>query len=67
MMNDIQTEWRIIFDLSSSEEDFVNEKILKKYDVIVYETLNDAIRFIAQIDQRAVMMKRDLKSAFRHV
>ena len=61
------TGWRVIFDLSSPEGASVNDGIPKEYGTLVYETLNDAIQLIAQAGRGAVMMKRDLKAAFRHV
>ena len=67
LSNGIQTGWRVIFDLSSPEGDSVNDNIPKQYGTIVYETLDDAIRLVAQAGKGAMMMKRDLKSAFRHV
>ena len=62
-----QTGWRMIFDLSSPEGSSVNDGIPKEHGTIIYETLNDAIRLIAQAGKGAVMMKRDLKSAFHHI
>ena len=62
-----QTGWRMIFDLSSPEGSSVNDDIPKEHGTIIYETLNDAIRLVAQAGKGAVMMKRDLKSAFRHI
>jgi Reverse transcriptase (RNA-dependent DNA polymerase) len=59
--------WRVIFDLSSPQGHSVNDSIPKEYGTIVYETLDHAIRLIAQAGKGAVMMKRDLKSAFRHI
>ena len=63
----IQIGWRTIFDLSSPDGHSVNDDIPKEYGTIIYETLDNAIRLIAQAGRGAVMMKRDLKSAFRHV
>jgi len=62
-----QTGWRTIFDLSSPSGYSVNDGIPKEYGSIVYETLESAIRLVAQAGKGAVMMKRDLKSAFRHI
>jgi hypothetical protein len=59
--------WRVIFDLSSPEGASVNDGIPKEYGILVYKTLNDAIQLIAQAGRGAVMMKRDLKAAFRHI
>jgi hypothetical protein len=63
----VQTGWRIIFDLSSPEGSSVKDGIPKEYGTITYESLNDAIRLVAQAGHGAVMMKRDLKAAFCHV
>jgi hypothetical protein len=63
----IQSGWRVIFDLSSPEGASVNDGIPKEYGTLVYETLNDAIRLIAQAGKGAMLVKRDLKSAFRHI
>jgi hypothetical protein len=65
--NGIQSGWRVIFDLSSPQGFSVNDGIPKEYGALVYETLNDAIQLVAQAGKGAVMMKRDLKAAFRHV
>src|SRR5439155_23950544 len=67
LSDDVQVGWRVIFDLSSPESRSVNDGIPKKYGAIVYETLNDAIKPIAKAGRGAVMMKWDLKSAFRHI
>jgi len=67
LTNGIQTGWRVIFDLSSPEGASVNAGIPKEYGFIIYETLNDAIRLVAQAGKGAEMMKRDLKATFRHV
>ena len=67
MLNGVQTGWRVILDLSSPEGYSVNDGITKEHGKLVYETVNDAIKLVAQAGKGAVMMKRDLKSAFRHV
>ena len=43
---DIQTKWRTIFDLSSSDDHSVNDNIPKEYEIIIYEILDNAIRLI---------------------
>ena len=67
MSDGVQIGWRVIFDLSSLEDHSVNDNIPKEYGTIIYETLEDAICMVAQAGKGAIMMKRDLKSAFRHV
>ena len=67
MADGIQTGWRTIFDLSSPEGSSVNDGIPKDFGSLVYETINDAIRLVAQAGKNAILIKRDLKSAFRHV
>jgi hypothetical protein len=63
----VQTGWRTIFDLSTPEGESVNDGIPKEYGAITYEDLDDAIRLILKHGKGAVLMKRDLKSAFRHI
>ena len=63
----VQTGWRVIFDLSSPQGLLVNDGIPKGFGTLVYETLNDAIQLVAQVGRGAVMMKQDLKAAFRHI
>jgi hypothetical protein len=67
LIDGIQHGWRVIFDLSCPEGSSVNDGIPKEYGTMVYETLNDAICLVAQVGKGAVMMKRDLKAAFRHI
>ena len=63
----VQTGWRTIFDLSAPRGRSVNDAIPQTYGSITYETTQDAIRLVAQAGRGAIMMKRDLKSAFRHI
>lgn len=63
----VQTGWRVIFDLSSPHGSAVNDGIPKEYGTLVYETLSDAVQLVAQAGKGAVLMKRALKAAFRHV
>jgi hypothetical protein len=63
----IQTGWRIIFDLSCPEGHSVNDEIPKDYGTISYEPLTVAMEMVAKMGRNAVMMKRDLKSAFRYI
>ena len=65
--NGVQSGWRVIFNLSSPEGFSVNDGIPKEYGKLVYETLNNAVQMVAQAGKGAMMMKRDLKAAFRHV
>ena len=62
-----QTGWRLIFDLSCPPGKSVNDNIPKSYGALTYETLQHAIKLVAKVGQGAVMMKRDLKSAFRFI
>jgi len=63
----IQAGWRVIFDLSCPDGRSVNDGIPKEYGAIVYELLSRALELVARAGRWAVMIKRDLKSAFRHV
>jgi hypothetical protein len=62
-----QSGWRVIFDLSAPQGSSVNDGIPREYGTLVYETLNDAVQLVAQAGKGAVLMKRDLKAAFRHI
>jgi hypothetical protein len=66
-IDSLQTGWRIISDLSYPESESVNDGIPKEFGAIIYESLNTAIRLVAQADKEVIMLKRDLKSAFRHI
>lgn len=63
----VQTGWRLIFDLSCPEGRSVNDGIPKEYGAISYEALQWALDLVANIGPGAVMIKRDLKSAFRGI
>ena len=57
----------MIFDLSYPEFVSVNDNIPKEFDAIIYESLDIMIQLIAQTGKRVIMLKRDLKSIFRHI
>ena len=63
----IQTGWRVIFDLSSPTGASVNDGIAKEHGTISYECLDIAKQLVAEAGRGAIVMKRDLKSAFRHI
>ena len=63
----VHNGWHVIFDLSCPDGRSVNDGIPKEYGTIVYEPLTVAIGMVAKAGRNAVMMKRDLKSAFRHI
>ena len=63
----VQTGWRVIFDLSCPTGHSVNDGILSEYGRIVYESLQRAIEMVAKAGPGAIMIKRDLKSAFQHI
>ena len=65
--NGVQTGWRTIHDLSCPKGLSVNDGIPKAYGEISYETFEHAMRLVAKAGRGAHMMKRDLKSAFRHI
>jgi len=67
MSDGVQSGWRVIFDLSAPDGQSVNDGIPKEYGVIVYESVEDAMLLVARAGRGARMMKRDLKSAFRHI
>ena len=44
--DNIQIDWRLIFDLSISSEKSINDNISKKYDAIIYESFVYIIKLI---------------------
>ena len=66
-IDDIQTDWRLIFNLFIPSEKSVNDNISKRYDAISYESFIYAIKFIQEYDKECKMIKYDLKSIFRHI
>ena len=65
--DNIQTDWYLIFNLSVPSGKSVNDDISKRYDAITYESFVYTIKLIQEYDKRCKMIKRDLKSAFRHI
>lgn len=63
----IQTGWRRIFDLSFPVGRSVNDGIKPEYGTLQYESFDAALKEIAILGRNTVMVKRDLKSAFRHI
>src|SRR5579859_7716480 len=63
----VQTGWRMNFDLSSPAGHSVNNNIPLEYGTLTYESFQDALALIASFGQGAVLLKKDLKAAFRHV
>jgi hypothetical protein len=58
---------RKIHDLSAPRGRSVNDGIPKHYGSIEYETFQHAFQIIAKMGPGAVLVKRDLKSAFRFI
>jgi Reverse transcriptase (RNA-dependent DNA polymerase) len=65
--NGTQTGWRRIFDLSSPHGASVNDGIDSSFGELRYESFDLALAEIARLGKGTVMVKRDLKSAFRHI
>jgi hypothetical protein len=65
--NGTQTGWRRIFDLSSPTGKSVNDGIETDFGELKYDTFDAALDEIAQLGKGTRMLKRDLKSAFRHI
>ena len=61
------TGWRKIHNLSAPRGRSVNDGIPKHYGTMVYETFQDALHLIAKSGRGTVLIKRDLKSAFRFI
>jgi len=67
MADGIQTGWRTIFDLSFPQLNSVNDGIPTQLGSLSYEDLEAAIQLVAKHGKHCKMLKRDLKSAFRHI
>jgi Reverse transcriptase (RNA-dependent DNA polymerase) len=63
----VQTGWRRIFDLSSPAGNSVNDYIPSAYGTLKYETFDSAVQAIAKAGRGSILMKRDLKAAFRMI
>src|SRR5271156_6018275 len=63
----MQSGWRRIFDLSAPINSSVNDYVDESFGSLLYTTFDTAISNIRRLGKGAVLMKRDLKSAFRHI
>lgn len=59
--------WRRIHDLSFPRERSVNHYIDEAHGALEYTVLDDAIDALLTQDKGAIMVKRDLADAFRHI
>ena len=65
--NGTQTGWRRIFDLSCPAGSSINDHIEPEFGKLRYETFSEAVAEIARSGKGSILMKRDLKSAFRKI
>ena len=63
----IQTGWRRIFHLSSPKDNSVNDHIPRAYGTLAYETFSNAVKSTTKSGKGSILLKRDLKSAFRKI
>jgi hypothetical protein len=63
----IQTGWRTIFDLSCPHGSSVNDNIPAHYGTLDYESFQHALEMVAAAGRNTVLLKKDLKAAFRHI
>lgn len=59
--------WRRIHDLSFPYGDSVNDGIPQAWGALEYTTFDEAVDALLQQGHGAILVKRDLKDAFRHV
>ena len=59
--------WRRIHDLSFPPGKSVNDGIPQEWGSLEYTTFDDAVDALLQQGKGAILVKRDLKDAFRHV
>ena len=62
-----QTGWRMIFDLSCPQGHSVNDGIPKEFSALDYESFQHALHLVAQAGPNSLLLKKDLKTAFRCV
>jgi hypothetical protein len=62
-----QTGWRMIFDLSCPHGQSVNDGIPRKFSTLRYESFQHALQLVAQAGPKCLLLKKDLKTAFRQV
>jgi len=62
-----QTGWRLIFDLSCPQGQSVNDGIPKEFGALQYESFQHALQLVARAGRNCTLLKKDLKSAFRHI
>ena len=58
-------KWRLIVDLSHPKDHSVNDGISKPLCSLKYVTIDDAIKEIIRLGRGALLVKIDIKSAFR--
>ena len=66
-VDEVQTDWRRIFNLSCPAGHSVNDAINPAFGSLRYETFNTAVSAIAKSGRGTVLMKRDIKAAFRMI
>jgi hypothetical protein len=62
-----QTGWRMIFNLSCPHRQSVNNGIPWEFGTLQYESFQHALHLIAQAGPNSLLLKKDLKTAFRQV
>ena len=62
-----QTGWRMIFDLSCPQGQSVNDGIPREFGTLQYESFQHALQLVAQAGPNSLLLKKDLKTAFRQV
>ena len=62
-----QTGWRMIFDLSCPHGQSVNDGIPQEFGTLQYESFQHALQLVAQAGPNCLLLKKDLKTAFRQV
>lgn len=60
-------EWRRVHDLSYPKNSRVNDHIPHTFGALEYVTFDDAVDALLAAGHRALMVKRDLAEAFRHI
>ena len=60
-------KWRRIYHLSHPHGKSVNCNIKEKYGALKYTNIDEAIELVIKIGRGAILIKKDLADAFRHI
>ena len=60
-------KWRLILDLSSPDENSVNDGIAKELATVSYVSVDEVVEHILQLGRGTIMAKMDVRQAYRNI